>query len=128
MPYRGGKVAMAVALSTELPDDAIEHLIVADIAPSNATLSTQFQGYIEAMNKIEQSKVSSRREAQDILAPYESVSRHQQHRATFYLWNMNTNSALLGSDYTCIPPDQPRHHCPAFQVSSPSRHHRVIYL
>ncbi|KAI0276875.1 alpha/beta-hydrolase [Russula brevipes] len=67
----GGKVAMAVALSKELPPDAIEHLIVADIAPSSAALSAEFQGYIEAMNKIEQSKVNSRREAQDILAPYE---------------------------------------------------------
>lgn len=81
MPHRGGKVAMAVALSAELPDDAIEHLIVADIAPSSASLSTEFQGYVEAMNKIEQSKVNSRREAQDILEPYEPVSH--QHRATF---------------------------------------------
>jgi hypothetical protein len=79
IPHRGGKVAMAVALSTELPADTIEHLIVADIAPSNAALSTQFQGYVEAMNKVEQSKVSSRREAQDILAPYELVRRHRQH-------------------------------------------------
>jgi hypothetical protein len=78
MPHRGGKVAMAVALSTELPADGIEHLIVADIAPSNAALSTEFQAYVEAMNKIEQSKVSSRREAQDILASYEPVSRHRQ--------------------------------------------------
>jgi len=67
----GGKVAMAVALSPELPTDAIEHLIVADIAPSSAALSTEFQGYIEAMHKIEQTKINSRREAQDILAPYE---------------------------------------------------------
>jgi len=67
---------MAVALSTELPPDAIEHLIVADIAPSSAELSTEFQGYIEGMNKVEQSNVNSRREAQDILAPYEPV-RHQ---------------------------------------------------
>lgn len=64
---------MAVALSPGLPADAIEDLIVADIAPSSATLSTEFQGYVEAMNKIEQSKVNSRREAQDILAPYEPV-------------------------------------------------------
>jgi hypothetical protein len=64
---------MVVALSPELPDDAIEHLIVTDIAPSSAELSTDFQGYIEAMNKIEQSGVSSRREAQDILTPYEPV-------------------------------------------------------
>jgi hypothetical protein len=66
---------MAVALSPGLPADAIENLIVADIAPSSATLSTEFQGYVEAMNKIEQSKVNSRREAQDILAPYEPVRR-----------------------------------------------------
>jgi len=72
--HRGGKVAMAVALSTGLPADAIEHLIVADIAPSNAALSTEFQGYVEAMKKIERSEVSSRREAQDLLALYESVS------------------------------------------------------
>jgi hypothetical protein len=64
---------MAVALSPELPHDAIEHLIVADIAPSSAELSTEFQGYIEAMNKIEQSGINSRREAQDILTPYEPV-------------------------------------------------------
>ncbi|KAF8493929.1 alpha/beta-hydrolase, partial [Russula emetica] len=68
----GGKVAMAVALSADLPADAIEHLIVADISPSNAALSTEFQAYVEAMKKIERSKVSSRREALDILAPYES--------------------------------------------------------
>jgi hypothetical protein len=67
---------MAVALSAELPADAIEHLIVVDITPSNAALSTDFQGYVEAMKKIERSEVSSRRDAQDILAPYESVSRH----------------------------------------------------
>lgn len=83
--HRGGKVAMAVALSAELPTDAIEHLIVADIAPSNSSLSTEFQGYIDGMNKIEQSEVSSRREAQDILASYEPVSRHRQDRAITFL-------------------------------------------
>ena len=84
---------MAVALSAELPADAIEHLIVADITPSNATLSTEFQGYVEAMKKIERSEVSSRREAQDIFASYESVSRQLQHRATFYYWSTNANGA-----------------------------------
>ena len=65
---------MTVALSPVLPADTIQNLIVADIAPSNASqVSPEFQRYIEAMNKIEQSRVSSRREAQDILAPYEPV-------------------------------------------------------
>lgn len=84
----GGKVAMAVALSAELPADAIEHLIVEDIAPSNAALSTDFQSYVEAMKKIERSEVSSRREAQDILAPYESdpITR------AFLLTNLDTTA------------------------------------
>ena len=69
---------MAVALSPELPAHAIEDLIVADIAPSSASLSTEFQNYIDAMNKIEQSNVNSRREAHDILLPYEPVRRHRQ--------------------------------------------------
>jgi hypothetical protein len=66
---------MTVALSPVLSAGTIEHLIVADITPSGASLiSSEFQSYIEAMNKIEKSKVSSRREAQDILASYEPVS------------------------------------------------------
>jgi len=79
---------MAVALSAELPADTIEHLIVADIAPSNAALSTEFQAYIDAMNKIEQSEVSSRREAQDILASYEPdpITR------AFLLTNLDTTA------------------------------------
>jgi hypothetical protein len=110
MPHRGGKVAMAVALSTKLPADAIEHLIVEDIAPSISALSSEFQGYVEAMKKIERSEVRSRQEAHDILASYESVSRHLQHRVTLYLWNMNTNNAfLVGLEYTCIPLDQSQH-------------------
>ncbi|KAH9063836.1 alpha/beta-hydrolase [Lactarius vividus] len=67
----GGKVAMTVALSPVLPAGTIEHLIIADVAPSNAMLSSEFQGYIEAMRQIEKSRVTSRKEAQDILAPYE---------------------------------------------------------
>ncbi|KAI9454708.1 alpha/beta-hydrolase [Russula earlei] len=84
----GGKVAMAVALSPELPTGALEHLIVADIAPSRAALSTEFQGYVDAMNKIERHKVNSRREAQEVLAPYEPdpVTR------AFLLTNLDTTS------------------------------------
>ncbi|KAI0261101.1 alpha/beta-hydrolase [Gloeopeniophorella convolvens] len=67
----GGKVAMAVALSPQLPENVVDHLIVADIAPSAAALSSEFQGYVEAMSKIEKSQVSSRKEAQEILTPYE---------------------------------------------------------
>ncbi|EPS95929.1 hypothetical protein FOMPIDRAFT_1053727 [Fomitopsis schrenkii] len=66
----GGKVAMSVALSPDCPPD-LRHLIVADIAPSKGPLSREFSGYVEALKKIEASKVTSRKEAQDILRPYE---------------------------------------------------------
>ncbi|KAI0688418.1 alpha/beta-hydrolase [Cytidiella melzeri] len=68
----GGKVAMSVALDSELPHDLLAHLLVADIAPSKGALSPEFQRYVEAMKKIEDSKVSTRKEAQDIMTPYES--------------------------------------------------------
>lgn len=64
---------MAVALSPVLPAGAVDHLVVADIAPSSTLLSPEFRGYIEAMRKIEKSRVGSRQEAQDILASYEPV-------------------------------------------------------
>ncbi|KAI0926178.1 hypothetical protein AcW1_008410 [Taiwanofungus camphoratus] len=67
----GGKVAMACALNPELPQSLLRHLIVADIAPSRGPLSREFTGYVEAMKKIEDSKVTTRKEAQEILTPYE---------------------------------------------------------
>ncbi|RDX57440.1 alpha/beta-hydrolase [Lentinus brumalis] len=67
----GGKVAMTVALSPELPPELLSHLIVADIAPSRGPLSAEFQGYIDAMRKIEESNVKTRQEADRVLQPYE---------------------------------------------------------
>ncbi|EKM57806.1 uncharacterized protein PHACADRAFT_182246 [Phanerochaete carnosa HHB-10118-sp] len=67
----GGKVAMSVALSPELPRELLAHLIIADMAPSKGALSSEFQGYVKAMKKIEDSHVTTRQEAQKILAPYE---------------------------------------------------------
>lgn len=64
---------MSVALSPELPKELLAHLIVADIAPSNGALSSEFRGYVEAMKKIEDSHVTTRQEAQKMLAPYEPV-------------------------------------------------------
>ncbi|KAJ7055006.1 Alpha/Beta hydrolase protein [Mycena amicta] len=63
----GGKVAMSVALEPSLPSDTLAKLIVADIAPANGQLSTEFKSYIAAMQKIEAAKVSSRKEALEIL-------------------------------------------------------------
>lgn len=70
---RGGKVAMAVALNPDLPVGLLSHLIVSDMAPSRGPLSPEFRGYVEAMKKIEKSQVTTRKEAQNILIPYERV-------------------------------------------------------
>jgi hypothetical protein len=114
---------MTVALSPVLPASTIEHLIVADIAPSNASiLSPEFQNYIEAMNKIEESKVSSRREAQDILAPYEPVGLFFDDGCIYFL----NCASPLGPNYPRIPLDQPRFHHKPSQVPSPTRHHRCF--
>ena len=73
---RGGKVAMATALSPELPPDALSNLIVVDIAPSRASsLSQEFAGYFEGMQKIEDTQVGTRQDAQSILTEYEKVTR-----------------------------------------------------
>ncbi|KAJ6560266.1 alpha beta-hydrolase [Mycena capillaripes] len=68
----GGKVAMTVALESSLPASTLSNLIVVDIAPSRGELSKEFKGYISAMKKIEAAKVSSRKEALEILQEYET--------------------------------------------------------
>ena len=71
---RGGKVAMAAALSPELPPNVLSNLIVVDIAPSQvSSLSKEFAGYFEGMQKIEDAQVSTRQDAQNILTEYEKV-------------------------------------------------------
>ena len=67
---------MTVALSPELPPHALSNLIVVDIAPSRASaLSDEFAGYFEGMQKIEDSQVTTRQDAQNILAQYEKVTQ-----------------------------------------------------
>ncbi|KAF9453441.1 alpha/beta-hydrolase [Macrolepiota fuliginosa MF-IS2] len=69
----GGKVAMAVALSPYLDTRAnlLKNLIVVDIAPVKAKMSPQFCDYIGAMQRIEQEKLKTRKEAADFLSAYE---------------------------------------------------------
>jgi hypothetical protein len=67
---------MAAALSPELPRDAVSNLIVVDIAPSRAaSLSQEFAGYFEGMQKVEEARVGTRQDAENILTEYEKVSR-----------------------------------------------------
>lgn len=64
---------MSLALSPTLPSNLLSHLIVADIAPSRGALSKEFQSYITVMREIEEKAVVTRKEAQDLLTPYEPV-------------------------------------------------------
>ena len=67
---------MAIALDPELPPSALSDLIVVDITPSRAaSLSDEFAGYFEGMQKIEDAQVSTRQDAQTILTEYEQVRR-----------------------------------------------------
>ncbi|KAI8980132.1 alpha/beta-hydrolase [Trametes punicea] len=67
----GGKVAMSVALDPKLPSELLSHLIVADVAPARGALSSEFQGYIRGMKKIEESQVKTRQEADRLLREFE---------------------------------------------------------
>ncbi|KAJ7682104.1 alpha/beta-hydrolase [Mycena polygramma] len=67
----GGKVAMTVALDASLPASTLSKLIVVDIAPARGKLSEEFTRHISAMKKIEAAKISSRKEALEILQEYE---------------------------------------------------------
>ncbi|KAK7462741.1 hypothetical protein VKT23_007327 [Stygiomarasmius scandens] len=67
----GGKVAMSLALNPSLPPSTLSNLIVADIAPSRGKLSDEFLTYIQAMKKIEDMKLKTRKEATEVLREYE---------------------------------------------------------
>ena len=71
---------MTFALDSTLPSDLLSNLIVVDIAPSIGALSPEFQGYIEAMKKIEASQVKTRQEADHLLRPFEQVRPPSYHR------------------------------------------------
>ena len=84
---RGGKVAMSTTLllnsptspfspaSKNLEEDKrlIGKLVVIDISPAVGPVSNEFKKYIQAMLKIERSRVRSRKEADEILKEYEPV-------------------------------------------------------
>ncbi|KAF5368895.1 hypothetical protein D9758_002971 [Tetrapyrgos nigripes] len=67
----GGKVVMSLALNPNLPSSILSNLIVADIAPSRGELSDEFMSYIHAMKKIESMKLTTRKEATEVLQQFE---------------------------------------------------------
>ena len=71
--YRGGKVAMTVALSPDRPKTLLSKLVVADIAPIRGQISSEFQHYADGMQLIEKAGLLTKREAFDKLAEFEEV-------------------------------------------------------
>jgi hypothetical protein len=69
---------MTVALSLSPPSSeeqmSIKELIVADIAPSTGSISDEFQSYLDAMQKVQDAKVKTRKEAMGMLSEIEPVS------------------------------------------------------
>ncbi|KAK4048645.1 hypothetical protein OIV83_004615 [Microbotryomycetes sp. JL201] len=64
----GGKVAMALALA---PHNEIQRLVVVDIAPGSGKISPEFRTYLDTMKQVQDAKVKSRKEADEILQKVE---------------------------------------------------------
>jgi hypothetical protein len=67
---------MSVALHPSLEahnSHLLSNLIIADVSPTRAELSGEFKEYIKAMKEIEAKKLTTRKEALDVLQTYESV-------------------------------------------------------
>ncbi|KAG5638548.1 hypothetical protein H0H81_012049, partial [Sphagnurus paluster] len=71
--FRGGKVAMTLALSASLP--TLSNLIVSDIAPTRSALSPSFQRYLKVMSHIENpvTGIRTREAADKVLQSEEKV-------------------------------------------------------
>jgi hypothetical protein len=69
---------MAFALDPSLPKDLLAHLVVVDISPAVGPVGPEFRQYIEAMHEIDAAKVKTKKEGEEILKKYESVSNPNQ--------------------------------------------------
>ncbi|KIY47066.1 alpha/beta-hydrolase [Fistulina hepatica ATCC 64428] len=87
----GGKVAMAVALSSSLPSGTLETLIVEDIAPVKGRLDGDFIKYVKAMKRVEQSNVSTRKEVIEILGQAEKTDQRSPTKDPAVLQFLSTN-------------------------------------
>lgn len=97
---------MSFALNPDLPQNLLSNLIVADIAPSRGDLSPEFMGYVDGMRKIESSKVSSRKEAQEILSEYEKVRFFLVDSCDISFRSEDCSFHPIGRINTCIPSNE----------------------
>lgn len=55
--------------------DSISKLIVVDISPAKGAISPEFARYVKAMQEVNEAKVNSKKEGDEILKSYEEVGR-----------------------------------------------------
>ncbi|WFD36998.1 methionyl aminopeptidase [Malassezia cuniculi] len=67
----GGKVVMSVALDPELEDARVSGMISVDISPAVGDISTEFITYTKRMIEIDDARVTTRTEADDMLKDVE---------------------------------------------------------
>ncbi|KAG6850218.1 hypothetical protein H0H93_016397 [Arthromyces matolae] len=83
---RGGKVAMSVALHpSQSEEQTLSRLIVADVAPTRAVLSSEFKTYLDGMKRVEALELRTRKEAMAALEDYAPDPMLRQ----FLLTNLN---------------------------------------
>lgn len=88
----GGKAVQSMALSKSLPSEYLHSLISIDMTPARGPLSNEFAQYVDAMVKFEESKSTSRQDADAILQQIEPDVGVRQ----FLLTNL---TRAPGSDY-----------------------------
>lgn len=70
----GAKTVMTMALRNP---NCCANIIAVDNAPVDAALASDFPKYVEGMRRVEQGKVKSQKEADQILEPYAKVYTHK---------------------------------------------------
>lgn len=102
---RGGKVAMALALSnSQKPTTPLSHLVVVDIAPVNDALSPDFVRYITAMESVNDMPhtIKTHDDADKVLKGYEEVG------ITVLISRTLCLNFALGFNYSSISLDKSR--------------------
>lgn len=121
----GAKTVMTVALRNRVP---IANLIPVDSAPVDAALSSDFQKYVQAMRKIDESSCQKQSEADAILQEYEenlsirqfllaNLTRQPDGRQKFKIpVKILTNALDHMADFPFRDPDETRFEGPMLMV------------
>jgi len=100
----GAKTVMTMALKDP---DCCSSIVAVDNAPVDAALTSDFPRYVEGMRRVEDAKVKSSKEADQILEPYAKVPPPSQSQCENKMeWSKCADILYLGSPGPPIPPYQ----------------------